>query len=117
MLVAGGDEDARGVAAGLQGAQERCPPLVASTIRQRVDRGEITESAALVAAVRAVAGVSDEQSVEWLVRPTMTTGGPPRRAPLAPTAPGMLAALTFPAARGGSHSRAAPALHLAPPRT
>jgi len=113
MLVAVRDDDACVVAAGLQAAQERCPPLVASTIRLRVDRGEITESAALVAAVRAVAGVSDEQSVEWLVRRTMTTGGLLRRPRLTPTSPEMLAALNVLAARWGSDSRATPALELA----
>src|SRR5258708_24221058 len=115
MLVAGGDEDARGVAAGLQGAQERCPPLVASTIRQRVDRGEITESAALVAAVRAVAGVSDEQSVEWLGPPPKTTGGLLRRPRPPPTPPAKLPALDAPPAGGGSGSQPHPS--LAPPPT
>lgn len=113
MLVAVRDDDTRVVAAGLQAAQERCPPLVASTIRQRVDRGEITESAALVAAVRAVAGMSDDQSVEWLVRRALTTGGLLRRARLAPTSPEMLAALNVLAARWGSDARARQVLELA----
>src|SRR5258706_16262068 len=117
MLVAGRDDDACVVGAGLRAAQERCPPLVASTIRLRVDRGEITESAALVAAVRAVAGVSDEQSVEWLVRRTMTTGGLLRRPRLTPTSPGRLPARNVLAARGGSDSRATPAPRLARART
>src|SRR5260221_13928913 len=113
MLVPVRDADACVVGAGLQAAQERCPPLVASTIRLRVDRGEITESAALVAAVRAVAGVSDEQSVEWLVRRTMTPGGLLRRPRLTPTSPEMLAALNVLAARGGRDLRATPAPALA----
>ncbi len=66
-----------------------------------------------MAAVRAVAGVSDEQSVEWLVRRTMTTGGLLRRPRLTPTSPEMLAALNVLAARWGSDSRATPALELA----
>ena len=113
MLVAVRDDDERVIHAGLLAAQERCSSLTASTIRQRIDRGEITESASLVAAVRAIGNMSDDLTLDWMLRRTVVAGGLLRRPRLAPTTPDLLAALSVLAARWGSNSRAVPVLDLA----
>jgi hypothetical protein len=113
MSVAVRDEDERVVYVGLHAAQERCSPHVASTIRQRMDRGELADGAARAAGVRAVANAADDDTLEWLLRRTIVSGGLLRRARLAPTSPELLAALSVLAARWSMDPRAATALECA----
>lgn len=113
MLVAVRDDDERVMYAGLLAAQERCSSLTASTIRQRIDRGEITDSAALVAAVRAIGSMTDDLTLDWMLRRTVVPGGLLRRSRLAPTTPELLAALSVLAARWGGNPRAAEVLERA----
>ncbi len=113
MHVAVRDDDERVIHAGLLAAQERCSSLTASTIRQRIDRGEITESASLVAAVRAIGNMGDDLTLDWMLRRTVVPGGLLRRPRLAPTTPDLLAALSVLASRWGNEPRAAAVLELA----
>jgi hypothetical protein len=113
MLVAVRDDDERVIHAGLLSAQERCSSLTASTIRQRIDRGEIADSASLVAAVRAIGTMTDDLTLDWMLRRTVVPGGLLRRPRLAPTTPDLLAALSVLATRWGGDPRAAPVLALA----
>jgi hypothetical protein len=113
MLVAVRDDDERVTHAGLLAAQERCSSLTASTIRQRIDRGEITDSASLVAAIRAIGNIADDVTLDWMLRRTVVPGGLLRRPRLAPTTPDLLAALSVLAARWSSDSRATSVLDLA----
>ena len=113
MSVAVRDDDERVVYAGLLAAQERCSPHVAATIRQRMDRGELTDAAARVAAVRAVANAGDAAALDWLLGRSVVVGGLLRRSRLAPTSPEMLATLSAIAARWGDDSRALPVLEFA----
>jgi hypothetical protein len=113
MSVAVRDDDERVVYAGLLAAQERCSPLVAATIRQRMDRGELDDGAARVAAVRAVAASADDDALPWLLGRTIVAGGLLRRPRLAPTSPELLAALSAIAGRWGADPRAATVLEHA----
>ena len=106
MSVAVRDDDERVVYVGLLAAQERCSPHVAATVRQRMDRGEITDGTARAAAVRAVGNALDDDTLEWLLRRAMVTGGLLRRPRLAPTSPELLATLTVLASRWGDDARA-----------
>ncbi len=113
MLVAVRDDDERVMYAGLLAAQERCSSLTASTIRQRMERGEITDSASLVAAVRAIGNRTDDLTLDWLLRRTLVSGGLLRRPRLAATTPDLLATLSVLAARWADDARAGPVLELA----
>ena len=113
MSVAVRDEDERVVYVGLLAAQERCSTHVASTIRQRMDRGELEDGAARAAGVRAVANVGDDDTLEWVLRRTIVPGGLLRRARLAPTSPELLAALGVLVARWSTDPRAAAVLERA----
>jgi hypothetical protein len=113
MSVAVRDDDERVMYAGLLAAQERCSALIASTIRQRMDRGEITDSTAMVAAVRAVGNITDDITLDWMLKRTIVPGGLLRKPRLAATTPDLLAALSVLAARWSRDSRAASVLELA----
>ncbi|MEO8333788.1 MAG: hypothetical protein ABI664_02365 [bacterium] len=113
MSVAIRDDDERVMYAGLLAAQERCSALIASTIRQRMDRGDITDSTAMVAAVRAVGNIADDITLDWMLKRTIVPGGLLRRPRLAPTTPELLAALSVLAARWGDDPRAASVLEHA----
>jgi hypothetical protein len=78
-----------------------------------MDRGEITDSAALVAAVRAIGSMTDELTLDWMLRRTVVPGGLLRRPRLAPTTPELLAALSVLAARWSDNPRAAEVLERA----
>jgi hypothetical protein len=113
MSVAVRDDDERVMYAGLLAAQERCSALIASTIRQRMDRGEITDSTAMVTAVRAVGNITDDLTLDWMLKRAIVPGGLLRKPRLAPTTPDLLAALSVLAARWSKDSRAAAVLELA----
>ena len=113
MSVAVRDDDERVVYAGLLAAQERCSPHVAATIRQRMDRGELEDGAARVAAVRAVANAADDDALRWLLGRSFVTGGLLRRPRLAPTSPELLAAVSAIAGRWAHDPRAATVLQHA----
>lgn len=113
MSVAVRDDDERVVYAGLLAAQERCSPHVAATIRQRMDRGELEDGAARVAAVRAVANAADDAALRWLLGRSIVAGGLLRRPRLAPTSPELLAAVSAIAGRWAHDPRAATVLQHA----
>ncbi len=113
MSVALRDDDERVIYAGLLAAQDTCSPAMAATIRERMDRGEIAESAARAAGVRAVAHIIDDDTLEWLLKRVVVAGGILRRARLAPTSPELLAALNVLALRWEHHPMATPALEQA----
>ncbi len=104
------DSDERVVYVGLLVAQERCSTAIAAAIRQRMDRGELTEAMTRVAAIRAVASSADDDALAWVLRRTQVTSFFLRRPRLAPPTSELIAALSVLAAHWGSDPRAATVL-------
>ena len=107
MLAAVRDDDERVVSTALIASLNGCSAFAAATIRQRMERGDFTDSTTRTAAVRAVAQLADADTLEWLVRRVTVSGGLWRRPRLAPTSPEMLAALSILAVRWSGDPRAA----------
>ena len=86
---------------------------MAAVIRERMSRDDWQDLAVRAAAVRAVATVRDDDTLDWLLSRVLQSGGLLRRTRLAPATPEMLAALTAIATRWPDDLRTAQALSLA----
>lgn len=113
MLASVNDPDERVANCGILAAIHGCPADTAAVIRRRIDAGEITDPTVRAAGIRAVATQTDEETVDWLLRRTIVTGGFMRRTRLAPASPELLAALSALAANWSADARAAAAISLA----
>jgi hypothetical protein len=113
LLSALRDPDERVVYIGLLAATSACSPEMASVIRQRIDRDELTEGTVRAAGIRAVSGQRDDATLEWILEHALVPGGLLRRTRLATGSPELLASLTALASYWGDDPRAAVALTLA----
>ena len=113
MLASVNDPDERVAYCGIIAATHGCPADTAAVIRRRIDAGELTDAAVRAAGIRAVATQTDEETLGWLLRRTVVTGGIMRRTRLAPASPELLAALSALAANWSADARAAAAISLA----
>ena len=118
LLAAVRDADMRVVSVGLLGAQERCTPQAAASLRLRMDRGDIADDILRAAAVRAVCAATEEgraadDTLEWMLRRVLHPGRVLRAPRLMPVTGEMLAALGALAAQWDDDARALPALRLA----
>ena len=113
MLASVNDPDERVAYCGILAAAHGCPPDTAAVIRRRVDAGELTDATVRAAGIRAVATQQDEETLNWLLRRTLVTGGIMRRTRLAPASPELLASLSAIAAHWSADARASVAISLA----
>jgi hypothetical protein len=113
LLAVVRDADERVVYTGLLAAGTGCTAETAALIRQRVDRGDLTDGTARAAGIRAVATLRDDATLGWILEHALVPGGLLRRARLAPASPELLASLTALATHWAEHPQAAPALELA----
>jgi hypothetical protein len=118
LLTALRDDDTRVISVGLLAAQEGCSARIATTIRQRLDRGDLQNDIMRAAAVRAVAAApssphADDDLIQWLatkvLRPSRVLRGPRIGMPTAE----LCAALSVLAARWSNDRRVRPLLDLA----
>jgi hypothetical protein len=113
MLASVNDPDERVAYCGIVAAAHGCPADTAAVIRRRVDGGEFTDGTVRAAGIRAVATQTDEETLNWLLRRTIVTGGIMRRTRLAPASPELLASLSALAANWSADARASVAISLA----
>jgi len=113
MLASVNDPDERVAYCGIVAAAHGCPADAAAVIRRRIDTDELTDGAVRAAGIRAVATQTDEETLTWLLRRTLVTGGIMRRTRLAPASPELLASLSALAAHWSADARAAVAISLA----
>ena len=113
MLASVNDPDERVAYCGIVAAAHGCPADAAAVIRRRIDTDELTDGAVRAAGIRAVATQTDEETLSWLLRRTLVTGGIMRRTRLAPASPELLASLSALAAHWSADARAAVAISLA----
>lgn len=113
MLASVNDPDERVAYCGILAATHGCPADTAAVIRRRIDLGELTDATVRAAGIRAVATQTDEETLDWLLRRTVVTGGIMRRTRLAPASPELLASLSALAAQWSADARAAMAIALA----
>ena len=106
------DSDDRVVFAGLSAAQEKCPAIGISLIKQRVDRGEL-DSQLRTMGIRIIAQSRAPDALEWLLPYVVTETNWSRRPKLRPSSPEMLAALSMIATHWRTHPDAETALRLA----
>ena len=113
MLTSVSDPDERVAYCGILAATHGCPADTAAAIRRRIDEGELTDGTVRAAGIRAAATQPDEETLNWLLRRTLVTGGFMRRTRLAPASPELLASLSALAAHWSADARAAVAISLA----
>jgi hypothetical protein len=113
MLASVNDPDERVAYCGIVAATHGCPADMAAVIRRRIDAGELTDATVRAAGIRAVATQTDEETLDWLLRRTVVTGGIMRRTRLAPASPELLASLSALATQWSADARAAVAIALA----
>ena len=94
IVAALGDTDDRVVFAGLSAAQEKCPAIGISLIKQRVDRGEL-DSQLRTMGIRIIAQSRTPGALDWLLAHVLTETNWARRPKLCPSTPEMLAALSM----------------------
>jgi hypothetical protein len=118
LLAAVRDADARVLSVGLLEAQERASPRAAATIRQRLDRDEISDDIMRAAAVRAVCaaatpGRANDEMVDWLLVRVLRPARMLRGARIAAVSAELLAALSALATKWSDDRRVHPLLQLA----
>jgi hypothetical protein len=113
MLASLSDADERVAYCGIVAAAQGCPAAAAAVIRRRIDAGELTDGTVRAAGIRAVATQTDVETLDWLLRRTLVTGGIMRRTRLAPASPELLASLSALVANWSADARAAVAISLA----
>ena len=113
LLTSVRDPDERVAYCGILAAAHGCPPDAAAVIRQRIDLDELADGAVRAAGIRAVATQPDEETLAWILRRTLVSGGLLRRTRLAPASPELLASLSALAAHWAADPRAAAAIALA----
>jgi len=113
MLTSVSDPDERVAYSGILAATHGCPADIAAVIRRRIDAGELTDGTVRAAGIRAAATQPDEETLAWLLRRTLVTGGIIRRTRLAPASSELLASLSALATHWSSDPRAAVAISLA----
>jgi hypothetical protein len=113
MLTSVNDPDMRVAYCGILAATHGCPADTAAVIRRRIDAGELAEGTVRAAGIRAVATQPTEETLNWLLRRTLVTGGIMRRTRLAPASPELLASLSALAAHWSADARATVAISLA----
>ena len=107
------DPDERVAYCGILAAAQGCPADAAAVIRERIDRGEFADGTMRAASIRAVASQLDEETLAWILRRTVVTGGFLRRTRLAPASPELLASLGALAVHWSADPRAAAIINLA----
>ena len=113
LLTSVRDPDERVAYCAILAATHGCPPDAAAVIRQRIDLDELADGTVRAAGIRAVATQPDEETLAWILRRTLVSGGLLRRTRLAPASPELLASLSALAAHWAADPRAAAAIALA----
>ena len=113
LLASVRDPDERVAYCGILAAMHGCPADTAAVIRHRIDQGELADGSVRAAGIRAAATQPDEETLAWILRRTLVTGGFMRRTRLAPASSELLASLTALAAHWSADPRAAAAIALA----
>jgi hypothetical protein len=113
MLTSVSDPDERVAYCGILAAAHGCPADTAAVIRRRIDAGELADGTVRAAGIRAVATQLDEETLNWLLRRTLVTGGIMRRTRLAPASSELLASLSALVSHWSADARAAVAISIA----